>query len=107
VPGNPGTPRLASEREMTSRIADIPAPATDTARPAVNPPLTIPPSCRMPLGDGCRAASWIDGSSLLRCHVVSFLRWSTTGTVKTNFGRFTLNGKLRFLNPAAVRHVVG
>jgi acetolactate synthase-1/2/3 large subunit len=31
----------------------------------------------------------------------------TTGTVKTNFGRFPLNEKLRFLTRAAVRHVVG
>jgi len=31
----------------------------------------------------------------------------TVGTVKTNFGRFPLNEKLRFLTRAAVRHVVG
>jgi acetolactate synthase-1/2/3 large subunit len=31
----------------------------------------------------------------------------TLGTVKTNFGRFPLNEKLRFLARAAVRHVVG
>jgi acetolactate synthase-1/2/3 large subunit len=31
----------------------------------------------------------------------------TSGTVKTNFGRFALNEKLRFLTRAAVRHVVG
>jgi acetolactate synthase-1/2/3 large subunit len=31
----------------------------------------------------------------------------TAGTVKTNFGRFPLNEKLRFLTRAAVRHVVG
>jgi hypothetical protein len=31
----------------------------------------------------------------------------TSGTVKTNFGRFPLNEKLRFLTRAAVRHVVG
>ena len=31
----------------------------------------------------------------------------TTGTVKTNFGRFPLSEKLRFLTRAAVRHVVG
>ena len=31
----------------------------------------------------------------------------TTGTVKTSFGRFPLNEKLRFLTRAAVRHVVG
>ncbi|MGJ4939782.1 thiamine pyrophosphate-binding protein [Bradyrhizobium sp. HKCCYLS1011] len=31
----------------------------------------------------------------------------TLGTVKTNFGRFPLNEKLRFLTRAAVRHVVG
>jgi acetolactate synthase I/II/III large subunit len=31
----------------------------------------------------------------------------TLGAVKTNFGRFPLNEKLRFLTRAAVRHVVG
>jgi acetolactate synthase-1/2/3 large subunit len=31
----------------------------------------------------------------------------TAGAVKTNFGRFPLNEKLRFLTRAAVRHVVG
>ena len=31
----------------------------------------------------------------------------TTGAVKTNFGRFPLNEKLRFLTRAAIRHVVG
>jgi acetolactate synthase-1/2/3 large subunit len=31
----------------------------------------------------------------------------TTGAVKTNFGRFPLNEKLRFLTRAAVRHVTG
>jgi acetolactate synthase-1/2/3 large subunit len=31
----------------------------------------------------------------------------TAGTVKTNFGRFPLNEKLRFLTRAAVRHVMG
>jgi len=31
----------------------------------------------------------------------------TVGTVKTNFGRFPLKEKLRFLTRAAVRHVVG
>jgi acetolactate synthase I/II/III large subunit len=31
----------------------------------------------------------------------------TTGAVKTNFGRFPVNEKLRFLTRAAVRHVVG
>jgi acetolactate synthase-1/2/3 large subunit len=31
----------------------------------------------------------------------------TVGTVKTNFGRFPLNEKLRFLTRAAVRHVMG
>ena len=31
----------------------------------------------------------------------------TLGAVKTNFGRFPLNEKLRFLARAAVRHVVG
>lgn len=31
----------------------------------------------------------------------------TLGTVKTNFGRFPLNEKLRFLTRAAVRHMVG
>ena len=31
----------------------------------------------------------------------------TSGAVKTNFGRFPLNEKLRFLTRAAVRHVVG
>jgi acetolactate synthase I/II/III large subunit len=31
----------------------------------------------------------------------------TVGTVKTNFSRFPLNEKLRFLTRAAVRHVVG
>lgn len=31
----------------------------------------------------------------------------TLGTVKTNFGRFPLNEKLRFLTRAAVRHVTG
>ena len=31
----------------------------------------------------------------------------TLGTVKTSFGRFPLNEKLRFLTRAAVRHVVG
>ena len=31
----------------------------------------------------------------------------TTGTVKTNFGRFPFNEKLRFLTRAAVRHVAG
>lgn len=31
----------------------------------------------------------------------------TLGTVRTNFGRFPLNEKLRFLTRAAVRHVVG
>jgi acetolactate synthase I/II/III large subunit len=31
----------------------------------------------------------------------------TVGTMKTNFGRFPLNEKLRFLTRAAVRHVVG
>jgi acetolactate synthase-1/2/3 large subunit len=31
----------------------------------------------------------------------------TTGTVKTNFGRFPLNEKLRFLTRAAFRHVTG
>jgi len=31
----------------------------------------------------------------------------TLGTVKTNFGRFPLNEKLRFLTRAAVRHVMG
>ena len=31
----------------------------------------------------------------------------TLGTIKTNFGRFPLNEKLRFLTRAAVRHVVG
>ncbi len=31
----------------------------------------------------------------------------TLGTVKTNFGRFPLNEKLRFLTRAAVRHAVG
>jgi acetolactate synthase-1/2/3 large subunit len=31
----------------------------------------------------------------------------TLGTVKTNFGRFPLNEKLRFLTRAAIRHVVG
>jgi len=31
----------------------------------------------------------------------------TSGAVKTNFGRFPLNEKLRFLARAAVRHVVG
>jgi acetolactate synthase-1/2/3 large subunit len=31
----------------------------------------------------------------------------TLGTVKTNFGRFPLNEKLRFLTRAAVRHVAG
>ena len=31
----------------------------------------------------------------------------TTGTVKTNFGRFPLNEKLRFLTRAAVRHLTG
>jgi acetolactate synthase-1/2/3 large subunit len=31
----------------------------------------------------------------------------TQGTVKTNFARFPLNEKLRFLTRAAVRHVVG
>jgi len=31
----------------------------------------------------------------------------TQGTVKTNFGRFPLNEKLRFLTRAAVRHITG
>jgi acetolactate synthase-1/2/3 large subunit len=31
----------------------------------------------------------------------------TLGAVKTNFGRFPLSEKLRFLTRAAVRHVVG
>jgi acetolactate synthase I/II/III large subunit len=31
----------------------------------------------------------------------------TLGTVKTNFGRFPLNEKLRFLTRAAVRHITG
>jgi acetolactate synthase I/II/III large subunit len=31
----------------------------------------------------------------------------TLGAVKTNFGRFPLNEKLRFLTRAAVRHVTG
>ena len=31
----------------------------------------------------------------------------TLGAVKTNFGRFPLNEKLRFLTRAAVRHVIG
>jgi acetolactate synthase-1/2/3 large subunit len=31
----------------------------------------------------------------------------TLGAVKTNFGRFPLNEKLRFLTRAAVRHVMG
>jgi acetolactate synthase-1/2/3 large subunit len=31
----------------------------------------------------------------------------TLGAVKTNFGRFPLNEKLRFLARAAVRHVIG
>jgi acetolactate synthase-1/2/3 large subunit len=31
----------------------------------------------------------------------------TVGTVRTNFGRFPLNEKLRFLTRAAVRHVIG
>jgi acetolactate synthase-1/2/3 large subunit len=31
----------------------------------------------------------------------------TVGAVKTNFGRFPLNEKLRFLTRAAVRHVTG
>jgi acetolactate synthase-1/2/3 large subunit len=31
----------------------------------------------------------------------------TAGAVKTNFGRFPLNEKLRFLTRAAIRHVVG
>jgi acetolactate synthase-1/2/3 large subunit len=31
----------------------------------------------------------------------------TLGAVKTNFGRFPLNEKLRFLARAAVRHVMG
>jgi acetolactate synthase-1/2/3 large subunit len=31
----------------------------------------------------------------------------TLGTVKTNFGRFPLNEKLRFLSRAAIRHVTG
>jgi acetolactate synthase-1/2/3 large subunit len=31
----------------------------------------------------------------------------TLGTVKTNFGRFPLNEKLRFLTRAAVRRVTG
>lgn len=31
----------------------------------------------------------------------------TQGTVKTNFGRFPLNEKLRFLTRAAIRHVAG
>lgn len=31
----------------------------------------------------------------------------TLGTVKTNFGRFPLNEKLRFLTRAAIRHVTG
>jgi acetolactate synthase-1/2/3 large subunit len=31
----------------------------------------------------------------------------TQGTVKTNFGRFPLNEKLRFLTRAALRHVTG
>ena len=31
----------------------------------------------------------------------------TLGTVKTNFGRFPLHEKLRFLTRAAVRHVMG
>jgi acetolactate synthase-1/2/3 large subunit len=31
----------------------------------------------------------------------------TSGTVKTNFGRFPLNEKLRFLTRAAIRHITG
>ena len=31
----------------------------------------------------------------------------TLGAVKTNFGRFPLNEKLRFLTRAGVRHIVG
>ena len=31
----------------------------------------------------------------------------TRGAVKTNFGRFPLNEKLRFLTRAAVRHLMG
>jgi acetolactate synthase I/II/III large subunit len=31
----------------------------------------------------------------------------TLGAVKTNFGRFPLNEKLRFLTRAAVRHITG
>jgi acetolactate synthase-1/2/3 large subunit len=31
----------------------------------------------------------------------------TLGAMKTNFGRFPLNEKLRFLTRAAVRHVIG
>jgi acetolactate synthase-1/2/3 large subunit len=49
------------------------------------------------------------GRPVIVCVRIDYSRKTafTLGAVKTNFGRFPLNEKLRFLTRAAVRHVVG